>query len=99
MLARLKANRDLCLDALRGMPGVTVPEPDGAFYLFPRIDGLRRFVRRSAGGCSWRPAWASRPAWPSARAAKARVRICYAAERAILEPAMERLGKFLQNSQ
>ena len=40
MLAMLKDNRDLCLAALRGMPGVTVPEPDGAFYLFPRIDGL-----------------------------------------------------------
>ena len=26
MLERLKQNRDLCLDALRGMPGVTVPE-------------------------------------------------------------------------
>ena len=45
MLERLKENRDLCLDALRGVPGVTVPKPDGAFYLFPRIDGLDGFVR------------------------------------------------------
>src|ERR1700719_1410565 len=31
MLGRLKANRDFCIEALRRMPGVTVPEPDGAF--------------------------------------------------------------------
>ena len=40
MLGRLKENRDFCLTALRKMPGVTVPSPDGAFYLFPKIDGL-----------------------------------------------------------
>ncbi len=40
MLERLQRNRDLCLQALGGMSGITVPTPDGAFYLFPRIDGL-----------------------------------------------------------
>ncbi len=35
MLGRLKQNRDLCLQALAGMPGVTVPKPDGAF-IFPQ---------------------------------------------------------------
>src|SRR5438270_2165265 len=40
MLERLKENRDLCLDAMRGIPGITVPKPDGAFYLFPKVDGL-----------------------------------------------------------
>src|SRR3989442_5903210 len=40
MLGRLKENRDLCLDALSGVPGVTVPKPDGAFYVFPRIHSL-----------------------------------------------------------
>ena len=49
MLQRLKENRDFCLAALREMPGVTVPEPDGAFYLFPKIEGLAdsfEFCRR-----------------------------------------------------
>ncbi len=40
MVERLKANRDFCRAALSQMPGVTVPQPDGAFYLFPRIEGL-----------------------------------------------------------
>lgn len=38
MLVRLQENRDLCLAALSRMPGVKVPRPDGAFYLFPKID-------------------------------------------------------------
>ena len=53
MLERLKQNRDLCLDALSGIAGVTVPVPDGAFYLFPRIDGLRdsfAYLPAAAGG-------------------------------------------------
>src|SRR5579862_9231250 len=41
MLDRLRENRDLCLTALRGISGVTLPKPDGAFYLFPRIEGMR----------------------------------------------------------
>src|SRR5260370_22198262 len=40
MLERLKENRDLCLDALRGSPGVTVPKPDGPLCLFPRVAGM-----------------------------------------------------------
>ena len=39
MLVRLRENRDFCLAALAKMPGVTVPKPDGAFYLFPKIAG------------------------------------------------------------
>ena len=49
MVERLKANRDFVWKALSGMPGVTVPKPEGAFYLFPRIEGLRdsfEFCRR-----------------------------------------------------
>ncbi len=30
-------------DALRSLPGVTLPEPQGAFYAFPHIDGSDRF--------------------------------------------------------
>ena len=40
MIASLKQNRDFCIDALRRMPGLTVPEPDGAFYVFPRVSGM-----------------------------------------------------------
>jgi aspartate/methionine/tyrosine aminotransferase len=97
MLERLKGNRDFCLDALRRMPGVTVPSPDGAFYVFPRIDGLTD----SFAFC-WKLLHESRvgiaPGVAFGAGGEGSVRICYAAERAILEPAMERLARFLSTS-
>jgi aspartate/methionine/tyrosine aminotransferase len=94
MLERLKQNRDLCLDALSAMPGVTVPEPDGAFYLFPKIEGLTDsfgFCRKLLEECKVGLA----PGVAFGAGGEGSVRICYAAEREILEPAIERLARFL----
>src|ERR1035437_9329559 len=95
MLERLKRNRDFCLDALSGIPGVTVPKPDGAFYLFPRIQGLgdsfafcKRLLEETRVGLA--------PGVAFGAGGEGSVRICYAAEPSILEPAMERLRKFLR---
>jgi aspartate/methionine/tyrosine aminotransferase len=95
MLERLKASRDLCLDALRGLPGITVPKPDGAFYLFPRVEGLddsfafcRNLLMETRVGLA--------PGVAFGEGGEGSFRICYAAERSILEPAMERLTKFLR---
>jgi hypothetical protein len=97
LLHRLKANRDFCLDALRRMPRVTVPEPDGAFYLFPRIEGLtdsfafcRDLLQATKLGLA--------PGVAFGAGGEGSLRICYAAERSILEPAMERLARFLASS-
>jgi aspartate/methionine/tyrosine aminotransferase len=94
MLGRLKENRDFCLAALEGMPGVTVPRPDGAFYLFPKIEGLtdsfdfcRRLLTEERVGIA--------PGVAFGAGGEGSVRICYAADRSVLEPAMERLARFL----
>jgi len=94
MLGRLKENRDFCLAALRQMPRASVPSPDGAFYVFPRIDGLtdsfdfcRRLLEETRVGIA--------PGVAFGAGGEGSVRICYAAERTILEPAMERLDRFL----
>jgi len=91
---RLKENRDLCLAALARMPGVTVPKPDGAFYLFPRIEGLadsmdfcRRLLVETKVGLA--------PGVAFGAGGEGCLRICYASDRAILETAMERLAGFL----
>jgi len=97
MLVRLKENRDFCLTALRQIPGVTVPSPDGAFYLFPKIEGLkdsfafcRRLLEETRVGLA--------PGVAFGAGGEGSVRICYAAERSILEQAMERLAHFLTHS-
>ena len=94
MLERLRENREICLQALSGIDGVTLPKPDGAFYVFPRIDGLedsfafcRQLLEETRVGLA--------PGVAFGAGGEGSIRICYAAERAILEPAMERLVKFL----
>ena len=95
MLGRLKENRDFCLESLRGVPGITVPKPDGAFYLFPKVEGLtdsfafcRRLLEETRVGLA--------PGVAFGAAGEGSFRICYAAEQSILEPAMERLTRFLR---
>ncbi len=94
MLVRFKANRDFCLSALSAMPGITVPRPEGAFYVFPRLEGLtdsfdfcRRLLMETKVGIA--------PGVAFGRGGEGSVRICYAADRSILEPALERLRRFL----
>ena len=94
MLERLRENRDLCFQALNGISGVTTPMPDGAFYVFPRIEGLtdsfgfcKRLLEETRVGLA--------PGVAFGAGGEGSVRICYAAERSILEPAMERLARFL----
>jgi aspartate aminotransferase len=97
MIASLKEKRDFCIEALREMPGVTVPEPDGAFYLFPAISGLddsfefcrRLLIERRVGFA---------PGSAFGAGGEGAIRICYAAERSILEPALERLSSFLTHA-
>ncbi len=97
MVERLRQNRDFALAALAPLPGVTVPQPDGAFYLFPRIDGLRdsfefcrRLLMEKKVGLA--------PGVAFGAGGEGSIRICYAADRSVLEPAMERVVAFLQGS-
>jgi aspartate/methionine/tyrosine aminotransferase len=94
MLLRLRENRDFCLAALAKMPGVTVPTPDGAFYLFPKIasaadsfDFCKRLLLETHVGLA--------PGVAFGEGGEGSVRICYAADRPILEEAMARIGLFL----
>jgi hypothetical protein len=95
MLVRLKENRDFCLAALAKMPGITVPKPDGAFYLFPKIAGAtdsfdfcKRLLIETKVGLA--------PGVAFGAGGEGSVRICYAAERNIVEEAMARLSMFLR---
>ena len=90
----LAGKREICLDALRAMPGVTVPDPDGAFYVFPRIEGLtnsvelcRRLLVEHRVGLA--------PGVAFGAGGEGSIRVCYAVARPILEAALQRLAAFL----
>jgi aspartate/methionine/tyrosine aminotransferase len=96
MLKKLRENRDFCASRLRAMPGLTVPDPAGAFYLFPRVAGLgdsfgfcKRLLEETRVGIA--------PGMAFGNGGEGSVRICYASSREVLEPAMERLGNWLSS--
>ena len=95
MLVRLRENRDFCLAALAKMPRVTVPKPDGAFYLFPKIAGVtdsfdfcKRLLMDTHVGLA--------PGVAFGAGGEGSVRICYAAEKQIVQEAMARFAMFLK---
>ena len=94
MLSRLKVNRDYCVARMRQMPSLTVPEPDGAFYLFPRVTGLqdsfafcKNLLETTKVGLA--------PGVAFGAGGEGSIRICYAADMSVLEPAMQRLGDYM----
>ena len=94
LLAGLKENRDFCLASLRKMKGVTVPEPDGAFYLFPKVEAARdsfsfckQLLLDTKVGLA--------PGVAFGAGGEGYIRICYASEREIVAQAMSRLAAFL----
>ena len=96
MISRLRDQRGFCIRALSSIKRVTLPKPEGAFYLFPRIEGLTD----SFGFCHLlllEKRVGLAPGVAFGAGGEGSVRICYAADRSILEPAMERLARFLEN--
>jgi len=92
--AQLRANRDYCVEMLRAVDGVNLPEPEGAFYLFPSLAGLADsfdFAKR----CLAETQVGIAPGVAFGAGGEGSIRICYAAEREVLEPAMERLCRYI----
>lgn len=94
LLLQLRENRELCLNALGSIARVTVPVPDGAFYLFPKIEGLedsfafaKRLLLETRVGLA--------PGVAFGAGGEGSVRLCYASRRSTLEPALQRLKHFL----
>jgi len=95
MVCRLRENRDYCLSVLSKIKGVTVPVPDGAFYLFAKIDGVtdsfefsKKLLMETKVGLA--------PGVAFGAGGEGNVRICYASDRPVLEEAMSRLKPFLE---
>jgi len=95
MVAELRVNRDFLMGVIQQTPGVRVPPADGAFYLFPAIEGItdsfefcRRLLAEERVGIA--------PGVAFGAGGEGSVRICYAADMSVLEPAAERISAFLR---
>jgi aspartate/methionine/tyrosine aminotransferase len=84
-----------CYNALAATKGVTVPKPEGAFYLFPRVDGITdSFAFCLALLKETKVAVA--PGVAFGAGGEGALRVCTASDLSILEPAMERLCRFIE---
>ncbi|MGD8294085.1 MAG: pyridoxal phosphate-dependent aminotransferase [Desulfobacterales bacterium] len=94
MVNSLHEKVDFCFEALDSMPEVTVARPEGAFYLFPQIEGVED-SNSFALTLLQKTKVAVAPGIAFGNGGEGAVRICCAAEMSILEEAMERIGNFL----
>ncbi len=86
---------DFCYRALAATKGISVPKPDGAFYLFPRISGVEDSFQFAldllhATKVSVAPGVAFGAGGEGA------VRLCTASDMSVLEPALERFCRFVE---
>ena len=91
---RYGARRTQVRCALEDLPGVTLPNPDGAFYAFPRIDGVDdstaftgRLLRDTGVALA--------PGAAFGATGEGHVRLCFAASEGTLSDALGRLREFL----
>ncbi|HLZ66165.1 MAG TPA: pyridoxal phosphate-dependent aminotransferase [Aliidongia sp.] len=95
MTERYRAGRALVLDALRGLNRVQVAPPDGAFYAFIKVDGMtdsvafaKEILARTKVGLA--------PGRAFGLGGEGHLRLCFAASKDRLQPALERLVPFLR---
>ena len=84
-----------CYNALNSVKRISVPKPDGAFYLFPRIEGVEdsfafalRLLKETKVSLA--------PGVAFGNGGEQALRICCASDFSVLEPAMERFCKFVE---
>ena len=94
MVKSLQEKVSFCFEALHSMKRVTVANPEGAFYLFPQIKGVKDSYSFALALLKEMKV-AVAPGIAFGNGGEGAVRICCAAEMSILEAAMERFAKFL----
>ena len=87
--ARYARHRQIAFDRMRAIDGVTVPDPTGAFYVFPQLDGLadsfdfcRHLVTTHGVGLA--------PGAAFGTGGEGHIRLCFAVEEPILIAALDR---------
>jgi aspartate aminotransferase len=83
------------MEALAAIPGVALPEPQGAFYAFPRIEGMTDSAAFTAKLVN-DTGLALAPGAGFGNAGEGHVRLCFAVTRETLTQALARLRTFLE---
>lgn len=95
MVDLLQKRVHFCFEALHSMKSVSVAKPEGAFYLFPRIDGMTDSFSFALTLLKETKVSVA-PGVAFGNGGEGSVRICCAADSSVLKPAMERFCQFLE---
>jgi len=93
---RCRINRDLVMDILGGHPRVDLLEPEGAFYAFPRIEGVRDSLSLARRILHERKVGTA-PGYTFGRGNDAHLRLCFAIDTPRLKEALERIVQVLDD--
>ena len=95
MVEEFRRRRDLIVDGLNRLPGVSCVRPRGAFYVFPNVKGLKRPSKEIATYLLDEAGVAL--LWGSAfgEFGEGYLRLSYAASRETIQKALERMGSAL----
>ena len=96
MVEEFQERRDFCAGMLREVSGVNLPEPEGAFYLFPQLEGIDDSYQFSLDLLR-KTHVAVAPGSAFGNGGEGSIRICYAPGMDVLRPAMERICDFIQS--
>jgi len=95
MVERYRRQRDFMYSRLSRMKGLEVKKPEGAFYIFPRVAGVKDsfqfaedLLRKKAVGVA--------PGCAFGLGGEGCIRLCYAAEEGVMAPALDRLEEYLE---
>ncbi len=95
---KLRSRRDLTVERLNAIPGISCQEPEGAFYAFPRIEldvndeeFVKRLIRETGVVVVHGSGFGSLPETPH-------FRLVFLPDEAVLNEAYDRLEKFMKKN-
>lgn len=97
MMAEYKARRDLLVNGLNGIPGITCHMPGGAFYAFPNIASFGMDCETFADVMLEKAGVALLPGSNFGAQGEGHVRLCYASSRDNIQEALARIAAACQD--
>lgn len=95
LVEQLHERMAYCAGALRSVARISLPKPEGAFYLFPRIMGLDDPMDFALALLREQKV-AVAPGNAFGAGGEGSVRLCFASDFSVLEPALERFCRFVE---
>jgi aspartate/methionine/tyrosine aminotransferase len=95
IVAEFKSRRNVIVDGLNAIPGITCAMPKGAFYTFPNVDGTGQSSREFADGLLQEAGVACLAGESFGQFGKGFLRFSFANSTENIERALDRIDKYV----